>query len=118
MKTLELTISKGGANKIYNQYEKLNKFVVENFEALYSGAVKLQANIPGDYYAPERIQLGTVRLHKHKGIKYIGGFKYSNHPNSITENDVLDAFESIQKLIEAFEEDVDCSFTINIEKKQ
>ena len=90
-------------------------FVLENFDLLYEGAVRLGLNIGADYYAPKRIQIDKTRLHKHHGLKYCYGWKY-NSDGCPSAEQLRECIKSIQTLISAAQADIPAPFILTITK--
>lgn len=102
---------KVGLNGFWELRYELEKFVDENFDLLYEGAVRLKCNVTKDYWAPKRVQIRETRLHKTTGLKYADGHKYSSdHPP--TETQLRQTVKDLNKLIEAAVEDIPKPFTI------
>ena len=126
MKELKLTIGHKGYNRNLENYKILNKFVQENFDALYNGAVKAGCDIPEDCYAPRRIsddnisETGWVRGSRFNPdcVKICGKWhSYHDHESKLTEDDILECYEFIIKLIEAHEEPINSVLLISISKR-
>ena len=113
METLTLTIKPIGQNGLFELRNILNNFVQENFELLYEGAIRMGCEIPADYYAPKRIQIGETRLHSSWGLKYADGHKYSDGL-APSEIQLKKTIKDLQTLIDADSERVPAPFTLNI----
>ena len=113
METLTLTIKTIGSNGLFDLRDQLNKFVRSNFYLLYEGAIRIGCEIPADYYAPERVQIGETRLHAVQGLKYADGHKYSNE-SAPSESQLRQTVKDLQSLINAASENIPAPFTLNI----
>jgi hypothetical protein len=102
-----------GKNGFWELRDQLNEFVLQNFSTLYEGAVRLGCEIPADYYAPERVQVGSTRLHASRGLKYADGHKYSDDA-APSESQLRQTIKDLQVLIDAAAEDIEAPFTLYI----
>jgi hypothetical protein len=100
-----------GTTKAWNQ---LSEFVMENFDLLYYGACRIDANIPDDYYAPRRIQINSTRLHLNQGLKIAAGH-HLHDDKEPEERHITEAISDIQKLLDVAGEDRPLSYIIRIE---
>lgn len=92
-----------GVDERIEYRNKLDEFVVCNFDSLYEGAVKLGYEIEEDYHAPRRIQIRETRLHASVGLKYACGHKYSDlHP--ISETQLKETLLDLKELIQSYNE--------------
>jgi len=93
--TVSLTVSEVGTDKLWGQ---LGDFVKENFKTLWIGASRLSADycIPGDYYAPRRIQINKTRLHEFAGLKYAAGHHKYDEYVCITEAQLRETVSDLQ----------------------
>ena len=113
MEKLTITIKPVGKNSFSDLRNQLNDFVNENFELLYEGAVRMGCDIPKDYYAPERVQIGNTRLHAYKGLKYADGHKYSDAA-APSESQLRQTVLDLQTLIDSAAENIPAPFSILI----
>ena len=111
----KLMIKAKGVNYIEKEFAKLNEIVEQNWDILFSGAIKLNLGIKKNYYAPERIQGedNDVRLHRYDGVKIIGNW-HCRHSKieELTVADLEEAIVFIQKLFDNANQDVFCPFEI------
>ena len=70
-------------------------------------------DIPKDYYAPKRVQIGNTRLHEYQGLKYADGHKY-NDRSAPSESQLKKTVKDIQSLIDAAAENIPAPFSIVI----
>lgn len=98
---------------MFDLRNQINEFVKSNFGILYEGAVRLGCEISSDYYAPERVQIGSTRLHASQHLKYAGGHKYSDGA-APSEKQLRQTVADIQQLIDAASEVIPAPFTLNI----
>ena len=105
-----------GSNGFFEIWEQLDQFVKDNFELLYEGAVRLGCEIPADYYAPRRIQIGKTRLHERQLIKYLDGHKYDD-PSTPSESQLRQTVKDLQTLIDKASEVIPAPFTLKIVEK-
>jgi len=110
---LTITTKEIGANGFWSLRYQIDDFVKSTFAVLYEGAVRLGCNIPDDYYAPDRIQVGDTRLHKGIGLKYASNHKY-NEDVAPTEEQLKQTVIDIQSLIDAAAEIIPAPFSIII----
>ena len=113
METLIIKSKTVGQNGFFDLRNQMNEFVKNNFALLYEGAVRLGCEIPADYYAPERVQIGETRLHASKGLKYADGHKYSDSA-APSEIQLKKTIKDLQTLIDAASEHIPAPFTLNI----
>lgn len=115
----EVTIlSKGyGKNEITEMRAQLCAFVMGNFDLLYFGACRLGCNIDEDCYAGRRIQIGRTRLNAGDGVKIAGGHHIRCDYEPEADN-VREAAEEIQKLLDAASEEIKSPFKIEIIKTE
>lgn len=113
MDNLVLTTKNIGENGFWDLRNQLNDFVLNNFELLYEGAVRLGVFVPEDCYAPRRIQFRNTRLHNSTGLKYAHGHKYSAD-FAPSEGQLRQTVVDIQELINAAVEDIPAPFVLNI----
>ena len=113
METLNIVTKTVGQNGFFDLRNQMDEFVQKNFSVLYEGAVRLGCEIPEDYYAPQRVQIGNTRLHACKGLKYADGHKYSN-PAAPTECQLRQTVKDLQSLIDAASEEIEKPFILNI----
>lgn len=113
----EVTIlSKGyGKNEIAEMRAELCAFVSANFDLLYFGACRLGCNIEEDCYAHRRIQIGRTRLNASDGVKIAGGHHIRCDYEPEADN-VREAAEEIQRLLDAASEEIKSPFKIEIIK--
>lgn len=93
---------------------ELSQFVKENWETLFLGATRLGCEIPSDYYAPERMQIGGTRLHRSIGVKYADGWKYSGLVGA-TEKQLKQTVADVQTLLDAAAEERKIGVKLKIE---
>lgn len=110
---LTVSIPAIGENKFWTLREQLHAFVRDNFDMLYEGAIRLNCHIEADYYAPKRIQINDTRLHRHTGLKYADGHKYSDDA-APTENQLRQTVADLQALIDAARQTIPTPFSIAI----
>ena len=108
-----LTLKAVGKNGYADLRDQLNNFVIENFDTLYEGAVRLGCEIPEDYFAPSRVQIGNTRLHASQGLKYADGHKYSDDA-APSEAQLRQTVKDLQTLIDAAAEVIPAPFILNI----
>lgn len=96
--------------------EELDQFVKTNWSTLMVGATRLGCYIAADYYAPERVQIGSTRLHARHNIKYAGGHKY-NEVAEPTSNQIRDTVADLQRLLDAAAKEVQVDFELRIISK-
>ena len=113
METLKIEIKTIGENGLFDLRDQLNEFVRNNFALLYEGAVRLGCEIPANYYAPKRVQIGETRLHASRGLKYADGHKYSDSA-APSESQLKNTIKDLQALIDAAAEHIPAPFTLNI----
>lgn len=113
METLKIATKPVGQNGFVHLRNQLDEFVKSNFVLLYEGAVRLGCEIPSDYYAPKRVQIGNTRLHASQGLKYADGHKYSDDA-AATESQLRQTVKDLQTLIDASAENIHPPFIINI----
>jgi len=113
METLTLTIKTIGQNGFFELRDQLNSFVRNKFELLYEGAIRMGCEIPADYYAPKRVQIGNTRLHALQGLKYADGHKYSDSA-APSEIQLKNTIKDLQTLIDAASEHIPAPFILNI----
>jgi hypothetical protein len=106
-----------GENGFWSLRNQLNSFVKKNFSILYEGACRLGCNIPGDYYAPNRVQINRTRLHAYIGLKYASGHKYSDD-TAPTEEELREAVADIQLLLDKAAETIPAPFTLKVEENR
>jgi hypothetical protein len=113
----EVTIlSKGyGKNELAEMREQLCSFVTGNFDLLYFGACRLGCNIEEDFYARRRIQTGRTRLHERDGLKIAGGHHIRCDYEPEADN-IREAAEEIQRLLDAASKEIKSPFRIEIIK--
>lgn len=104
-------IGKNGLKELRNQ---LDKFVKENFDLLYEGAIRLGLNIPADYYAPRRVQINHTRLHQASGLKIADGHHKYHDDAAINEDQLRQTVADLQQLIDAAAENIKPPFSIQI----
>lgn len=109
----KLTIKTVGKNGFSDLRNQLNEFVKQNFELLYEGAVRMGCDIPKDYYAPERVQIGNTRLHAYQNLKYADGHKYDDQ-SAPSESQLRQTVKDIQSLIDSAAENIPAPFSILI----
>jgi len=112
--TMELQAPQFGANERVDTLNTLSQFVMDNWDALFIGAKRLGCDIPGDAYAPDRIQIGETRLHRQFGVKYANGVKYTEFDCALTDEDILNTVGDIKRLIEALEKPIGSSIHVSI----
>ncbi len=115
METLRLEVKGTGFCGNMLIREQLSKFVAENFETLYSGAVRRRENIPADYYACQRIQTNRTRLHRGCGLKIAAGHHIDDE-GAPTEGQLRETIADIQALLDAAAENIPAAFTLTITK--
>lgn len=108
-----LTIKTVGQNGFFDLRNQMNEFVNCNFDLLYEGAVRLGCEIPADYYAPERVQIGNTRLHAVTGLKYADGHKCSDDA-APSESQLRQTVKDLQTLIDAAAYNIPAPFSLNI----
>lgn len=113
METVKINVKPVGKNKLFDLRDQINKFVKENFPLLYEGAVRSGCQIPDNYYAPKRVQIGSTRLHEHVGLKYADGHKYSEDA-APSEAQIKKTVKDIQSLIDEASREIEASFSIKI----
>lgn len=113
METLSIVTKPVGQNGFFDLRNQMNEFVRANFDILYEGAVRLGCEIPADYYAPERVQIGNTRLHARQGLKYADGHKYSDDA-APSEEQLRQTVKDLQALIDAASEVIPPPFILNI----
>jgi len=110
---VQLSIKKEGTDQSIGIISDLSKVVKENWGVIWLGATRMGLQINQDYYAPERVQIGTTRLHYHIGVKYANGWRYSDlvgPTNEQIERTVAD----IQSLIDAGSENLTSSIRLEV----
>lgn len=114
---MELTLKskKIGKNGFSELRKQIDKFVADNWETLYEGAIRLGFHIEKDYYAPERIQINNTRLHAGIGLKYADGHKYSDDEH-ITKEQLKKTVKDIQTLIDEAAKNIPAPFKLEIRK--
>ena len=110
---LSLEVVEIGTNQISRNWDKISDFVLSNWDALYIGAINLDMNIEADCYAPERIQIGSVRLHATSGLKIAGSSHKYDSPQ-YEDEDIFLAVEAVRDLLAAAARDINSRYTINI----
>lgn len=113
METLVIKLRPIGKNGLFELRDFLDEFVEENFGILYEGAVRLGCEIPADYYAPKRVQIGETRLHQKQGLKYADGHKYSAD-GAPSESQLRQTVKDLQTLINAASSEIIAPFTLKI----
>jgi hypothetical protein len=108
-----LTTKPVGQNGLFDLRDQINEFVRNNFALLYEGAVRLGCEIPADYYAPKRVQIGKTRLHASQGLKYADGHHYSNE-SAPSEIQLRQTIKDLQTLIDAAAENIAAPFSLII----
>jgi hypothetical protein len=112
---LEIKTMKSGQNGFWDLRNQLNDFVKENFALLYEGAIRLEKNIPEDYYAPERVQINETRLHAETGLKYADGHKH-DEDSPPTEKQLRQTIADIQLLIDEASKEIKPPFTLVVKE--
>lgn len=113
MNTMSLVINGRGSDGRVETRNQIDAFVRQNFDLLYEGAIRLGCEIPGDYYAPRRVQIEDTRLHEYQGLKYASGHKYSaDYPPSPEQ--LRATIVALQRLLDAAAEDVPPPFRLEI----
>jgi len=110
---LKLNVKGVGKDGFIEIRDKISKFVEDNFDILYVGAVRLNKFIERDYFAPRRIQINNTRLHECQGLKYADGHKY-NSCFSPTEEQLRNTVKDIQMLLDVAGEDIPAPFELKI----
>ncbi len=113
---IKLESTEIGNNEIWSQFDEISEFVLENWNLLYEGAVRLNKNIETDYYAPQRIQINNTRLHYGIGLKYADGHKYCSDSNP-TEDHVVNTVNDINLLITEAKKEIKSSIKLIITKE-
>lgn len=113
METLTIKTKTVGQNGSFDLRNQMGEFVNSSFALLYEGAVRLGCEIPADYYAPDRVQIGNTRLHASMGLKYADGHKYSDYA-APSESQLRQTVKDLQTLIDAASEVIPAPFTLNI----
>ena len=113
METLIIKSKTVGQNGFFELRDQLNSFVQNNFELLYEGAIRMGCEIPENYYAPRRVQIGETRLHASQGLKYADGHKYSDD-SAPSESQLRQTVADIQLLIDAAAKVIPAPFILNI----
>jgi len=113
METLKIKTKTVGQNGLFDLRNQIDKFVKTNFGLLYEGALRLGCEIAADYYAPERVQIGSTRLHASQGLKYADGHKYSDDA-APTECQLRQTVKDLQSLIDAAAEEIPAPFILDI----
>ncbi len=90
-----------GKNGFWTLRHQLDAFVRENFDTLYEGAVRINANISEDYYAPKRVQINGTRLHATAGLKIADGHHKYNDDNYPTEKQLRQTVSDLQALLDS-----------------
>ena len=103
-----------GQNGLVDLRNQINEFVKTNFNILYEGALRIGCGIASDYYAPERVQIGSTRLHALQGLKYADGHKYSCDA-APSECQLRQTIKDLQSLIDAAALVIPAPFTLKIE---
>ena len=114
---LKITTKEIGDNGFWELRNQLNDFVHQNFDLLYEGAVRLNCNIPSDYYAGRRVQINDTRLHEYQGLKYAHNHKYSEDA-APSEEQLRQTVSDIQKLLNSAGETIPSPFTISIVRSE
>jgi hypothetical protein len=113
MENVILETKKVGSNGFWNIRNQLNDFVVQNFELLYEGAVRLKLNLEIDRYTPKRVQINDTHLNYVSGLKYADGHRApSDEPP--TENQLRNTIRDLQILIDAAAEVSPSTFALKI----
>ena len=102
-----------GKNGLIGLRDQMSEFVRINFDLLYEGAVRLGFNIPQDYWAPKRVQIGETRLNECQGLKYAHGHKYSEE-GAPSEEQLRKTVADIQQLIDAASINIEAPFILHI----
>lgn len=113
---IKLESTEIGNNEIWSQFDEISRFVKENWNLLYEGAVRLNKNIEADYYAPQRIQINNTRLHYSIGLKYANGHKYCSD-SSLTEDHIINSVNDINLLITEAKKEIKSSIKLIIIKE-
>lgn len=113
MENLEIIKKTVGQNGLFDLRNKMNEFVKNNFDLLYEGAARLGYAIPANEYAPQRVQIGSTRLHARVGLKYADNHEYSDHA-SPSEDQLRQTVKDLQKLIDAAAKNIPAPFALNI----
>lgn len=109
-----LKVKSQGIDEAISFVHDLSQIVKENWDTIFIGATRLGCEIPSDYYAPERVQIGETRLHKSIGVKYADGWKYSSLVGA-TEKQLRQTVADVQTLLDAAAEERKISFKLKIE---
>ena len=113
METLTLTKKTIGQNGFFDLRNQIDKFVKDNFDVLYAGAIRLNCAIPSDDFAPKRVQINSTRLHEKLGLKYADGHKYS-HDTAPSKGQLMQTIKDLQALIDVASEKIPAPFILNI----
>ena len=114
MENLIIKTKTVGQNGLFDLRSQINELVKTNFNLLYEGSLRIGCGIAADYYAPERVQIGSTRLHRSQGLKYADGHKYSDDA-APTECQLRQTVKDLQSLIDAAAEEIPAPFTLKIE---
>lgn len=109
-----LKVKQPGIDQAISFTNELSQFVKENWDVLFLGATRLGCEIPEDYYAPERVQIGETRLHKSIGVKYADGWKYDSLVGA-TEKQLKQTVADVQTLLDAAAEERKINFKLKVE---
>ena len=114
---MEIKIKEAGKNDYAEMHKVLDRFVAQNFELLWEGAVRLGLAIKQDYYAPRRIQINETRLHERDSLKICSGYhKYRDGHRQLTGEVIMSCCQDIQTLIDTAAKDIVAPFEIKIVK--
>ena len=116
MENVTLTCNGIGENGFMDLRNQLSEFVYENFNILYEGAVRLNLNISNDYYAPQRVQINSTRLHASRGLKIADGH-HIDADYYPSETQLIQTIADIQKLLDAAGKNIAAPFQISIIKE-
>jgi hypothetical protein len=113
---IKIKIKKVGKNDYEEMYKVLDRFVAQNFELLWEGAVRLGLAIKQDYYAPRRVQINDTRLHERDNLKICSGYHKYRDGQQLTAEVIMSCCQDIQTLIDTAAKDIVAPFEIKIVK--
>jgi len=133
MKEINISVPEKGRDERVENYERVSNFVKDNLGVLYQGALKAEEfglsidrksvqAIPADHYAPDRVQVGGIRLHAIQGLKWTSNWSLKeslagNAYAAPSDEDLKEAVTVIMGLLELYGQDIKSSIKIEVTNK-
>lgn len=111
--TLRLVLKPVGRDGYWELREKLNSFCKENFDILFTGAVRLKCHQVLEDDTPYAISINKTYIHSEYGLENASGH-YCHDAVPPTREQLEKTVQTIQKLIDKASEDIEPPFDLEI----